>query len=93
MTEKKEARKISVDSLMTYASHWSLRFAGSLLVLSFAVNNVSQLDDIADAYAKKIVLEAEASVKTCPVIPDVDKAIIERIEKLEAVSHKPGPKQ
>jgi hypothetical protein len=88
MDDKK--RKISVDSLMSYASHWSLRFAGSLLVLSFAVNNVSQLDDIADAYAKKIVLEAESSVMTCPVVPEINPVLLERIEKLEEVSHAPN---
>lgn len=83
-------KKINVDSLIAYASHWSLRFAGSMLVLSFAVNNISQLDDIADAYAKVIVLEAEASVKQCPSVPVVDEEILKRIEKLESLSHKPA---
>lgn len=91
MTEKKE-KKINVDSLMAYASHWSLRLAGSVLVLSFAVNNVSQLDDIADAYAKVIVLEAESKIKTCPAIPstpEIDEKLIKRIENLEAMAHSP----
>lgn len=83
-------KKINVDTLIAYASHWSLRFAGSMLVLSFAVNNISQLDDIADAYAKVIVLEAEASVKQCPSVPVVDEEILKRIEKLESLSHKPA---
>lgn len=83
-------KKINVDSLIAYASHWSLRFAGSMLVLSFAVNNISQLDDIADAYAKVIVLEAEASVKQCPSVPVVDEEILKRIEQLESLSHKPA---
>ena len=94
-SEKKE-KKINVDSLMQYASHWSLRFAGSILVLSFAVNNVSQLDDIADAYAKVIVLEAESKMKVCPAVvsptivdPVIDHEIIERIERLESVAHEP----
>lgn len=93
MSNEEKKSKINVDSLMQYASHWSLRFAGSILVLSFAVNNVSQLDDIADAYAKVIVLEAESRTKTCPVVPVVDNSLVERIERLEEVSHAPGPKQ
>ena len=93
--EPEKKGKINVDSLMQYASHWSLRFAGSILVLSFAVNNVSQLDDIADAYAKVIVLEAESRMQVCPAIPAVvdpvvDHEIIERIEKLEEVAHAPN---
>jgi hypothetical protein len=94
-TPEKGKGKINVDSLMSYASHWSLRFAGSILVLSFAVNNVSQLDDIADAYAKVIVLEAESKIKTCPATVEpvaIPKELIERIEKLEAVSHTPTGK-
>lgn len=95
MSDEKKDRKINVDSLMSYASHWSLRFAGSLLVISFAVNNVSQLDDIADAYAKVIVLEAESQMKVCPAVVDpiVSPELLERIEKLEQLSHAPGPKQ
>ena len=96
MEDKGTKGKINVDSLMQYASHWSLRLAGSVLVLSFAVNNVSQLDDIADAYAKVIVLEAEASFQTCPAAPvvaETDPEILARIEKLEEVSHEPGPTQ
>jgi|SRR5210317_91323 len=93
---KEVGKKISVDSLMTYASHWSLRFAGSILVLSFAVNNVSQLDDIADAYAKVIVLEAESNMKTCPAVVDapvIDQELINRIEQLESLSHAPAIRQ
>ena len=93
MTDNKEKKKISVDSLMSYASHWSLRFAGSLLVISFAVNNVSQLDDIADAYAKVIVLEAESRMQVCPVVPEIDTELLERIERLEELAHKPGKAQ
>jgi hypothetical protein len=93
MSDEKKERKLNVDSIMQYASHWSLRFAGSLLVLSFAVNNVSQLDDIADAYAKVIVLEAESKMQVCPAVPDVDSELLERIEKLEEVAHEPGPNQ
>jgi hypothetical protein len=87
--EEGKKGKINVDSLMQYASHWSLRFSGSLLVLSFAVNNVSQLDDIADAYAKKIVLEAEASVTKCPAVPEINPVVLERIEHLEDMAHSP----
>ena len=92
--DQEKKGKINVDSLMQYASHWSLRLAGSVLVLSFAVNNVSQLDDIADAYAKVIVLEAESRTKTCPVAPTVvapviDDEIIRRIEELESMAHSP----
>jgi len=93
---KEVGKKISVDSLMTYASHWSLRFAGSILVLSFAVNNVSQLDDIADAYAKVIVLEAESNMKTCPAVVDapvIDQELSNRIEQLESLSHAPAIRQ
>ena len=91
MSDEKKDRKINVDSLMAYASHWSLRFAGSLLVLSFAVNNVSQLDDIADAYAKVIVLEAESRMQVCPAVVDpvIDPLIIERLEALESMAHSP----
>lgn len=85
-------KKINVDSLMHYASHWMIKFAGSMLVLSFAVNNISQLDDIADAYAKVIVLKAEASLQQCPSEPAIDKELLERIEKLEALSHAPTGK-
>ena len=92
MTEQK--KKINVDSLMSYASHWSLRLAGSMLVISFAVNNVSQLDDIADAYAKVIVLEAEASAKICPEVGQQifkrDEELIGRVERLESLAHKPS---
>lgn len=69
-----------------------IKFAGSMLVLSFAVNNISQLDDIADAYAKVIVLKAEASLQQCPSEPAIDKELLERIEKLEALSHAPTGK-
>lgn len=87
-----EKSKINVDSLMHYASHWMIKFAGSMLVLSFAVNNISQLDDIADAYAKVIVLKAEASLQTCPAPSVADEELLERIEKLEALSHSPTGK-
>ena len=90
MAEKQS--KINVDSLMHYASHWMIKFAGSMLVLSFAINNISQLDDIADAYAKVIVLKAEASLQTCPAPLIEDRELLDRIEQLELLSHAPTGK-
>ena len=70
--------------LSQYASGWMMKFSGSLVVLSIALNQIG-FGKVVDAYADKLAAEAVAK----PVAQCNHKDIEDRMKRLELMAHKP----
>lgn len=87
------------NGLEQFAASWVLRLAGSLLVLSVALNNIGfRLDKVLDAWSVAIVEETKAKyAASCPTV-SLDTVAVElevnnlkeRLERVEGLAHKEG---
>jgi len=78
--------KSKQPGLEQYASKSALVFAGSLMVLSVAFNNIG-LGKVIDAYSQRLIADIKQECPTPQVSP-----LLYRVERLEADSHKPSSK-
>lgn len=72
--------------LSQYASGWMMRFSGSIVVLSIALNQIG-FGKVVDAYADKLAAEARAKPLSCN-----HKDIENRLQSLESIAHEPQKK-
>jgi hypothetical protein len=85
--------KNNLSGLEQYATSGVLKFAGSILVLSLALNTVGfRADKLLDAWSESIIAKTTMSAVVCPTIPEIQtpvdlKPIDVRLRMLESIAH------